>query len=631
MKIPLKNWLGCLSALTVITLSTGCGNTDTLNPTSPNGLISLTDTGQTDGDFGFDVTYGDSTDVIAITRIGLLTAAGHGSQLRLTGVDTPRHLVERYTMPTGKRRDCSNEANEYLYHFRDSLDQEVLMRMRLYNDGIAFRYELPAAGGDSLIDELTTFRIDEGTRRWMQSYIVGYEGFYPKSESGHATDSREWSYPALIELNDTVWALISEADITRSQSGSRLTNDTAPTDYRVRPFENAAPLEEGWYTPWRVLIIGSLADVVESTLITDTSTPSVLPDTIAIKPGSAAWIYWAYNHGSKDYQLVKDYIDMAEELGFPYVLIDWEWDQMGNGGTIEDAVGYALSKGIRPLLWYNSSTLWTDEAAGPLFRLNSKEDREREFAWLKSIGVAGVKIDFFTDDTESTMTYYQDLLKTAADCGLLVNFHGATIPRGWQRTYPNLMTAEAVYGAEWYNNKGTLTREAPAHNATLPFTRNVIGSMDYTPCTFSDSQHPHLTTHAHELALPVVFESGLQHWADRPASYLAQPSEVKALMGSLPTAWDDTRLAGGYPGEYAVMARRSGDRWYVGAINGTDTARTIPVSWHFLPDTIHTVTLFEDSGDSDSPWEITTRRVRTSDLPAEIPTLPRGGFVAVIE
>lgn len=154
------------------------------------------------------------------------------------------------------------------------------------------------------------------------------------------------------------------------------------------------------------------------------------------------------------------------------------------------------------------------------------------------------------------MAYCISLLEDAAKHNLLVNLHGATIPRGWQRTYPNFMSAEGVYGAEWYNNAPVLTKQAAAHNTTLPFTRNVIGSMDYTPCTFSDSQYPHITTHAHELALLVVFESALQHWADRPESYLAQPDAVRKFMSGLPTVWDDTRLVSGYPGESVVIARK---------------------------------------------------------------------------
>ena len=214
------------------------------------------------------------------------------------------------------------------------------------------------------------------------------------------------------------------------------------------------------------------------------------------------------------------------------------------------------------------------------------------------------------------------MLESAARHHLLVNFHGATVPRGWQRTYPNLLSTEGVYGAEWYNNVPTFTQKAAAHNATLPFTRNVIGPMDYTPCAFSDSQHPHITTHGHELALTVLFESGLQHLADRPESLLAQPREVGDFLSQLPAAWDDTRLLDGYPGTYVVMARRSGTTWYVAGINGTDDELT--VSHLQLPSAqpSSSITLFCDG----VPWQIT----HPATLPTELRLAPRGGFVAKI-
>ena len=222
------------------------------------------------------------------------------------------------------------------------------------------------------------------------------------------------------------------------------------------------------------------------------------------------------------------------------------------------------------------------------------------------------------------MDYCIDLLESAARHHLLVNFHGATIPRGWQRTYPNLMSTEGVYGAEWYNNVPTFTDKAACHNATLPFTRNVIGPMDYTPCTFSDSQHPHITTNAHELALTILYESGLQHLADKPESYLAQPTEVQQFLSHLPSVWDETRLIDGYPGRFVIMARRCGNRWYVAGINGLDTPQDLSVPLDFIGKK-QSVSTFEDS--ENAPWNIQTRK----EVPQEIHLQPRGGFVWVIE
>ena len=537
-----------------------------------------------------------------------------------------------YQMLAGKKRHCTNEANEY---------QCGDVTLRMYNDGIAVRTSDISPQPSDI-----AYRIPEGTRRWMQQWCDSYEGFFPldttykvlpvPSYSGTFKSAEgwnnRWGYPALIEPADGVFVLITEANIEKGQSASCLYNDGEM--YRVVEAERMDVAGEtsdhkttNGKTPWRVAIIGTLADVVESTLVTDVSEPCKIADTSWIQPGTVSWIYWAYNHGSNDYDIIKKYVDMAVTLGLPYVLIDAEWDEMKNGKTIEDALNYAKEKGIKPLIWYNSSVGWVDGAPTPKFRLNKPEDREREFAWCDKMGVAGVKIDFFSGDNQKNMDYCQDLLECAARHHLLVNFHGATVPRGWQRTWPNLMSTEGVYGAEWYNNVPTFTAKAARHNATLPFTRNVIGPMDYTPCTFSDSQHPHITTNGHELALTVLFESALQHLADRPESYLAQPQAVQDFFGYLPTTWDESRLVCGYPGEYVVMARRSGTTWYVAGINGSDEQRTLKFSLDFIKGDISEMTLFGDSGDKKNPWII----VPMFSLPSSLDLAPRGGFVLCIE
>ncbi len=591
---------------------------------SPDGTLALHPTGT-----GFTLsksTGSDVVEVIEIPTIGVTTANGRGIGLQLKRIRKATHEVN-YTMLTGKRRECSNTANEYTYVYSDSTGGEVRLVFRLYNDGLAFRYELDGLIDDNIVDELTTYRIEEGRQRWIQKFDLGYEQFYHPHTSPNP-NVKHWIYPALVEQEHGVYTLITEANILRGHSASSLWNETAGTDYKVALGHNDGPRHTGnWVSPWRVLITGSLADVVESTLVTDVSEESKITDASEwVKPGPVSWVYWAHNRGSKDYQIVSQYIDMADSLDLPYVLVDLEWDVMGNGGTIADAIAKAAKVGVRPLVWYNSSTAWTVGAGGPLYRLNKPEDREHEFAWLADMGVAGVKIDFFDGDTRATMDYCIDLLESAARHHLLVNFHGATIPRGWQRTYPHLMSVEAVYGAEWYNNRPTLTNLAATHNATLPFTRNVIGPMDYTPCTFSDSQHPHITTHAHELALTVLYESALQHLADRPESYLAQPAEVKQFLSELPTVWNDTKFLSGYPGKWVALARRSGEDWYIALINGLDTPQTIAMDWAFLDDTDYHITTFGDVADEARAWSINTN----ATLPDSIALAPRGGHVVKI-
>lgn len=586
-----------------LTLLSGCALLSaTAQPlTSPNGKVTMT------------VENGKAT--LMFNQQKVMDMTGDFSPV----TQAPSTVTADYTMLAGKRRHCANEANEY---------QSGSLTVRLYNDGVAIR--------ESQASTLT-YLIPEGMKRWMEQWTDSYEGFFPlsttykvqpvpsfsgisKSAEGY---NNRWGYPALLEAfsqkGAKVFALITEANILKGNSASCLFNDGER--YRVVPDE-AQPSTIS-PQPWRVIIVGSLADIVESTLVTDVSEPSKIADTSWIHPGVVSWVYWAYNHGSNDYQIIKQYVDLAVSLHLPYVLIDAEWDGMKDGYTIEHAIRYAKAMGVKPLIWYNSSVGWVDGAPTPKFRLNKPEDREKEFAWCERLGVAGVKIDFFSGDNQKNMDYCIDLLECAARHHLLVNFHGATVPRGWQRTYPNLLSTEGVYGAEWYNNVPTFTDKAASHNATLPFTRNVIGPMDYTPCAFSDSQHPHITSHAHELALTVLFESGLQHLADRPESFLSQPAEIRQFLSTLPAAWDDTRFVCGYPGEYAVLARRCGDTWYLAGINGTDKPKTIQLpdgEWNKRKK--GNVTIYSDG----SNWQISTRR----DVPKSIKCIPRGGFIVKI-
>lgn len=575
---------------------------------SPNGKLTLVQT-----DSSYIVNY-QGNPVLNIKAQGFKGIMAENTKKDIV---LSRYVKEDYKMISGKRSHCTNEANEY----RVTLDKNTTLVWRLYNDGVAFRYELTALKGDTIPEEFTSYKISEGTTRWMHPWQQGYEEFFHKSTTGEH-NGRSWCYPALIEPQKDIFVLISEAELDRNQSGSILRNDQDVEMFSVCPATNELQPADNWHTPWRVAIVGELGDLVESTLINDLSEPCRLTDTDWIEPGVVSWIYWAHNHGSNDYNIIKKYVDMAAELHLPYVLIDAEWGEMKDGKTIIDAVNYAKGKGVKPMIWYNSTTGWIGGAPGPKYRLNKPEDREKEFAWCQSIGVTGVKIDFFNGDGQNDIEYYHDLMESTARHHLLVNFHGATTTRGWQRTYPHMLTTEAVYGAEWYNNTHTFTNKAACHNATLPFTRNVIGPMDYTPCAFSDSQHPHITTHAHELALTVVYESGLQHLADRPESFLAQPKEVKEFLGNLVSAWDDTRFVSGYPGEYAVIARRTGNTWYVAGINGTDEAKTIPVNLNRIVDQFSKAQLFLDG----NMWDIKT----VTTLPTEVKCQPRGGFVFVI-
>jgi hypothetical protein len=303
---------------------------------------------------------------------------------------------------------------------------------------------------------------------------------------------------------------------------------------------------------------------------------------------------------------------------------------MTNGGNVEDAAKYALSKGVKPLIWYNSGGDHTYVNSTPKDRMLTHESRVEEFTRLRKLGFAGVKIDFFESEKQNMIRYYLAILEDAAKFEMLVYFHGCIVPRGWARTYPNLMTYEAVRGAEWYNNGPEFTATAPEHNTILPFTRNVVGAMDYTPVTFTNSQFPHLTSYGHELALSVVFESGLQHFADRPEGYSLLPDAPKTFLKEVPNAWDETRLLDGYPGKDLIMARRKGAAWYLGGISAELREKTKTIRFDFLQDGVkYKLTLIAD-GRHDKDFN-TQYLVIDKNSSIDVRLLRRGGFAAVVK
>lgn len=558
------------------------------------------------------------------------------TNLRFLGETKPIRVHDKYEMQTGKRKHRENFGTEKTFNYQNASGQPLRITFCVYNDGVAFRYTFPNHSDTAVTikDETTAYAISQGTKTWMQPYQQSYENFYDYSRSGDAANTNhDWGYPALYKVNDyPLWVLISEAGISRQNCAARLSNKNKKDLYRVT-YPVAKDKRHGgaisvlpWQSQWHLLIIGQLADLVESTLVTDVSEPATIKETKWIQPGAAAWVYWANNHGSKDYKKVKQYIDLAARMNWPYVLIDWEWEEMSNGGTIKDALNYAKSKGIKTLLWYNSGTDWL--VPTPTDRLLTHEKRIQEFSWLNKMGVSGIKVDFFAGDGQDMMAYYLDILNDAAKFRLLVNFHGATIPRGWDRTYPNLMTIEAVYGAEWYNNNDVLTDRAAVHNTTLPFTRNIIGSMDYTPVTFSNSQHQHTTSFAHELALAVVFESGLQHFADRPAAYYNLAEGPRRFLHNFPTAWDETKLIAGYPGDMIAIARRKGRNWYIAGLNGKDVVQSLELNFKFLGKSDYSFQLFRDGADRSTIDSEAKRIKKTTSM--QIRCLPRGGFAGII-
>ena len=613
---------------------------------SPNKKINVGLYNTKNGDSGewyLKVSYTNNAKVseaIPQITLGLSRADQDFSrELKFLKVSKPLLLNEQYKALHGKRSQCGNSANETVVSFENPGKAKLNVIIRAYNDGITFRYEFPEKAGSFVMnDELTTYSVPDSTKRWMEKFNPANEGLYSTMKDG--STQQDWAYPALFNTQDnTCWYLIHEADLDRGYCGTKLSNTTDKNKYKTTfpdqwngrgQGESKPTISLPWKSPWRVMIIGQLADIVESTLIDDVSAPSVISNTNWIKPGVVSWNYWSSNHGTKDYKTVCQFADLAASMGWPYTLLDWEWDSMGNGGKLEDALKYIHSLGLKPLMWYNSGGDHTWVSSTPKDRMLTHENRLEEFAKLKKLGVAGVKVDFFESEKQSMIKYYLDILDDAAKFEMMVYFHGCLVPRGWARTYPHLMTYEGVRGAEWYNNGPEFTTTAPEHNTILPFTRNVVGAMDYTPVTFTNSQFPHTTSYGHELALSVVFESGFQHMADRPEGYYELSDAAKNFLKEVPNAWDNTKLIDGYPGKDLTIARNKGNTWYIGGISAERNPKVKTLTFNFLPENVnYKLTLIAD-GEHDKKLE-TRYMVVNKTSTVKVRLLGRGGFAASLK
>jgi hypothetical protein len=300
-----------------------------------------------------------------------------------------------------------------------------------------------------------------------------------------------------------------------------------------------------------------------------------------------------------------------------------------NPAALARVLARGREKHVGMLLWYNSGGPHNEVTEQPRDRMHLRDVRRKEFARLREWDVKGVKVDFWQSDKQDRIQQYLELLRDAADFHLMVDPHGCTLPRGWSRTYPHLMSMEAVAGAEQYKFNKDYPAKAAWHNTVLAFTRNVVGPMDYTPVTFSDSKFPHLTTFGHELALSIVFESGLQHYADSVAAYRALPKPALDLLEAVPAAWEETRLLAGEPGSLVVVARKGAGGWYLAGISGKDTAQTVRVDLSVLGPGRHTLSLVTDGA---GPRALTneTRTIKQGETLA-LNLLPRGGFAARVE
>jgi len=552
-------------------------------------------------------------------------------------------IEEKYSLLHGKRRENNSLSNQLTLHFSNANGSKLDVVLRAYNEGVAFKYVFPEKSDKlhTVINETTAFSVSEGTAFILPHADAGewwpaYEQYFMKDvKIGTPSPNKAgWSFPALFEINNgNNWVLISEAGLDKTFYGSRLNQNADNGVYTIRMPDEGEGLGVGdvypkstlpWATPWRVIFIGeSLKPIVESSMITHLSSPSVIKNTDWIKPGRASWSWWSDGKSPKNYNKLIDFIDYAAEMGWEYSLIDANWQELGDK-KIRELVNHANSKSVGTLFWYNSGGANNTVTEQPRDRMQERDIRRKEFKYLHEIGARGIKVDFFHSDKQDRIQQYIGIIEDAADFQLVVNYHGCTLTRGWSRTYPNLLSMESVKGAEGYGFDEKYPKNAPWHNTILPFTRNVVGPMDYTPVTFSDDNHPHLTSNAHELALSVLYESGIVHFADGVDSYKSMPEDITDFLKNVPVVWDDINLIEGYPGKYAVLARKNNNDWYIAGINGETADKTVKIDLSFLGEGEFDMLLIKD-GKTAREFSIEKRSV-TSNQSLDITMSEYGGF-----
>ncbi|MBP2324519.1 hypothetical protein JOF56_004904 [Kibdelosporangium banguiense] len=531
--------------------------------------------------------------VLPASPLGIRTAtADLTTGLRETARST-RVVNETYRMTTGKRLDRAVQHTETRISLADTGNARFDLVLRVAPDGVAYRYELQAA--TDVLSEASAFAIPGNASAWLMDYSPQHENQRFRTTAGGAA-LREYGNPSLFQIGQD-FVLLTESNVDGRYAGSSLVH-TGGGRYQVQLKDQR--VLGARIGPWRTMIVGDLATVTESTLVDDLADPSRISDTSWIRPGKVAWSWLSEHSSPSDFERQRVYVDFAARNGWPYALVDEGWSSQ----WVPELTRYARAKGVDILLWYH----WNS--------VDTADERKREFDLLQAWGVKGVKVDFMESDSQSRYQFYDAILAETAQRHLMINFHGSTIPHGLARAWPHLLTMEAVHGAEQLPQ--------PNGNPIQPFTRNVVGSMDFTPVSLEVG--PRVASIAHEIALPVVFESGWTHFADKPEAYGRFPEALR-FLNQVPTVWHQTELVNGFPGESAVFARRNGDRWFVGGI-ALGGARTMTVPLSFLGSGSWLVETIKDgSGRSDV---VRTTSVHSSADTLSVPVPENGGFAAVI-
>ena len=621
----------------------------------PDGRLMLSvfnDNGQAQ----YSVKYDDKT-ILEKSPLGFITNEGDFTKSLKLIEHNKENIDKKYSQDRIKKSEIHYTANMLTCTFENQENKQFSIVFQVSNNDIAFRYELSQWGERRacvIEKEITGFDFPEYTTTFLSSMMSPMGAFArtsPSYESGYTNNepvgksrpgSQGYVFPGLFRIGDDGWALISETGVNSQYVASHLSASDSDGLYTVEfPNERqnngfgstGAQVTLPGITPWRTITVGStLKPIVETTIPFDVVEP-LYEASQPYKLGRSTWSWIVWQDPSMNWDDQVAYIDLAAELNFEYILIDALWDKNIGYEKMEELIAYANSKNVDVFLWYNSNGAFNDAPQSPRDKMNTSIARKKEMKWLRDVGVKGLKVDFFGGDKQETMRFYEDLLSDGNDYGLMMVFHGCTLPRGWERMYPNFVGSEAVLASEMLIFSQDV-REKEAFHATLhPFIRNTVGSMEFGGVFLNKylnkgntQGQKRLTTDVFQIATATLFQSPMQMFALTPNNLTDSKDILIDYMKDVPTTWDETVYIDGFPGKYAVIARRNGQNWYISGVN----ALTDPIKLKLqLPMVAgKSGSLYYDNDQSEA--QFANKKVN-SDGSIEVTMQPNGGFVFVNE
>jgi hypothetical protein len=616
---------------------------------SPDGKLQLSVDIES-GNPVYSVTYNGQT-MLEDSPLGLTTNEGDFTTGMSFTESSTGNVEKAYTQAKIKQSFIRYRANSLKCTFSNADKKQISVLFQVSNNDIAFRYELPMWGDTKAIvvkSEATGFRFPDKTKSFLSYMMRPMEGFArtsPSYESGYQANVSMYEnqspegyvFPGLFRINDNGWVLLSETGVRSLYCASHLSsfNDGIYTVEYPNPGQNnsfgstGAQIGLPGVTPWRTITVGgTLKPIVETTIPWDVVEPLYEPSQ-DYQYGRSTWSWIIWQDNSMNYADQVKYINLAAAMDYEYILIDAWWDTNIGYEKMEELIRYAEDKGVGVFLWYNSNGSANDAFQTPLNKMNTSIARKKEMKWLKKMGVKGLKVDFLGGDKQETMRLYENILSDANDHGLMVNFHGATLPRGWERMYPNFVGAEAVLASEMLVFVQDV-REKEAFYASLhPFMRNTVGSMEFGGVILNKylnkgnkEGQKRLTTDIFQLATGILFQNPIQFFALTPNNLTDLPEFEVEFMRNIPTTWDETRFIDGFPGKYSVLARRNGNKWYIAGINAEKEVKKLDLKLPMLAG--QEVSFYNDKKDG-SPSMATVTIPENGEFSVNIQ--PNGGFI----